>query len=316
MENLKILNLDIPKNKRIIAISDIHGEVYLFRALLEKVNFSDDDILILLGDIYLKGSYPKETLDFTVDLCKKSNVYALKGNCDFMDETEDSYQEDHKVFLDSLPHIIETDEITFVHAGLERKHLADQDVLYCLTIRNFLEIAEPFEKWAMVGHYPVANYCYEMPSYQPIINDHKKIISIDGGCVIGNDGQLNAFIIENGEFSYEFVENFQKTIVEQDIEGAKGDLNICFNDRFIEILENGEEFSLVRHIKTGKELCVPTQIIWYYDGKACATNLATNHFLSLKKGDEISIVKAFSDRVFAKSKGIGGWILKNALHER
>lgn len=312
MEKLKILNLDIPKDKRIIAISDIHGEVHLFRELLQKINFNDDDNLIILGDIYLKGSYPKETLDFTLNLCKESNVYALKGNCDFMDEAEDSYQADYKLFFDNLPHIIETDEMVFVHAGLEQKELADQDVLYCVSIRNFLEIAESFKKWVIVGHYPVVNYCYEIPVYKPIIHDEKKIISIDGGCVLSNGGQLNALIIENGEFSHEFVDDFPKMIIERDIEGTKGDLNICFRDRFIEILESGEELSLVCHVETGKKLHIPTQSIWYYEGKACVVT-ATNHFLSLKKGDEISIVEEFSDRIFAKNKEMGGWILKSSL---
>jgi Predicted phosphoesterase len=42
--------------KRILAISDIHGELELFDSLLEKVNYdADEDQLILLGDYVDRG---------------------------------------------------------------------------------------------------------------------------------------------------------------------------------------------------------------------------------------------------------------------
>ena len=37
------LKLDIPRDSRIIAISDIHGGVNLLKEILEMVQFCDDD---------------------------------------------------------------------------------------------------------------------------------------------------------------------------------------------------------------------------------------------------------------------------------
>ena len=37
-------------------ISDIHGEYELFCRLLDKIKFSDNDVLIVLGDMIDKGN--------------------------------------------------------------------------------------------------------------------------------------------------------------------------------------------------------------------------------------------------------------------
>ena len=44
----KIKELSIPNDVRVIIISDIHGELDLFKELLHKVNFKDEDYLILM----------------------------------------------------------------------------------------------------------------------------------------------------------------------------------------------------------------------------------------------------------------------------
>ncbi|MDF2558539.1 MAG: metallophosphoesterase [Bacillales bacterium] len=80
--NAKIKRLHIDENKRIIVISDIHGNLDCFKRLLEKVGFNDDDELILLGDIMEKGPKLLETLQFTMHLSKQKNVHVLTGNCD------------------------------------------------------------------------------------------------------------------------------------------------------------------------------------------------------------------------------------------
>ena len=50
--------------KRILAISDIHGELELFDSLLEKLNYdADEDQLILLGDYVDRGRNSKGVLN-------------------------------------------------------------------------------------------------------------------------------------------------------------------------------------------------------------------------------------------------------------
>lgn len=50
----RIAHISTPPGKRTIVISDIHANLPYFKALLEKINFSDDDILILNGDFLEK----------------------------------------------------------------------------------------------------------------------------------------------------------------------------------------------------------------------------------------------------------------------
>ena len=50
--------------KRVLAISDIHGELELFDSLLEKLNYdADEDQLILLGDYVDRGRDSKGVLN-------------------------------------------------------------------------------------------------------------------------------------------------------------------------------------------------------------------------------------------------------------
>jgi hypothetical protein len=76
------LNLDLDPKRRIILISDIHGNYDLFTKLLAKVNFSSEDYLFILGDIIEKGHANLKMLDYVMDMMSKGNTYALCGNCE------------------------------------------------------------------------------------------------------------------------------------------------------------------------------------------------------------------------------------------
>ncbi|QQZ07808.1 metallophosphoesterase [Heyndrickxia vini] len=79
----KIKRLSIPNKVRIIVISDIHGELDLFTKLLEKVNFCNDDYLIINGDLCEKGSNSKGVLQYVMELSNNHpNVFVNEGNCE------------------------------------------------------------------------------------------------------------------------------------------------------------------------------------------------------------------------------------------
>ena len=75
----------IEPGRRVIAVSDIHGNLPYLKGLLKKVGFSTDDVLILVGDILEKGPYSLATLRFVMELQKTHTVYPLCGNCDYID---------------------------------------------------------------------------------------------------------------------------------------------------------------------------------------------------------------------------------------
>ena len=62
-------------------MSDIHAEFDKYIAMLESINFSGDDELIILGDILDRGPEPIKLLE---DLSFRSNVFCLLGNHELM----------------------------------------------------------------------------------------------------------------------------------------------------------------------------------------------------------------------------------------
>lgn len=66
---------------RRFAISDIHGCLRSFRALLEEINFSKEDTLYLLGDYIDRGPDSKGVIDHIWKLQKEGyTVHCLRGN--------------------------------------------------------------------------------------------------------------------------------------------------------------------------------------------------------------------------------------------
>jgi serine/threonine protein phosphatase 1 len=65
----------------VYVMSDIHGEYNKYRRMLEKIRFSDDDIMYILGDVVDRGPEPAKIL---LDMMKRKNVVPLLGNHEAM----------------------------------------------------------------------------------------------------------------------------------------------------------------------------------------------------------------------------------------
>ena len=62
-------------------ISDIHGEFYLFMEMLNKIKFSDDDTLFIIGDVIDRG---KHSFDIVQYVMNSDNIEYLMGNHELM----------------------------------------------------------------------------------------------------------------------------------------------------------------------------------------------------------------------------------------
>ena len=60
-------------------VSDLHGAHAAFQNLLKKINFTEDDILYVVGDIVDYGEY---SMDLLCEISMMPNVYAVVGDHD------------------------------------------------------------------------------------------------------------------------------------------------------------------------------------------------------------------------------------------
>ena len=226
--------------RRIIAVSDVHGNLDFFRGLMDQVGLTPSDILVLVGDLLEKGPDSLALLRYVMELSRTHTVYPLCGNCDglvlrFFDTDEldgrfySAYLPIHpestirqlaeelgfsnwrdfpalraalreaypeiRAWLRGLPTILETEHLLFVHGGVpSREHMETLNRWKCMKNDNFLGQGHRFDKYVVVGHWPVTLYHPHIPSAAPLFAREQNIISIDGGCVLKLDGQLNALI--------------------------------------------------------------------------------------------------------------------------
>jgi hypothetical protein len=294
--------------ERTVCVSDIHGHLDIFQELLKEVEYTADDSLILLGDLYTKGPRPLDTLRYIMELSRSPGVHVLRGNCDGV---SGNLTPDEAAWLEALPHVLYTDEYAFVHGGLTSEDFDSLDAWACMKFDAFMEQGLSFSRWVVTGHWPVDNYCYGIASHNPIIDHKLRIAAIDGGMAIRRSAQLNALIIRDGEFSYKAVDGFPPFTAVKAQEESGGTLNITWTDRPVELTRHGEEFSAVRHISTGIELDIPTEYLFTdWEGRLCGSSGGFNYFLPVSVGETVSLVDDFSDRVFAKKDGVIGWIKK------
>lgn len=89
----KIQKVEIEKNKRIIALSDIHGMDNYLEGVLQKVHYTMDDVLVIVGDVIEKGDESLKTVRLILELKEKNpHVYMTLGNVDY-DRLELFYRE-------------------------------------------------------------------------------------------------------------------------------------------------------------------------------------------------------------------------------
>ena len=365
----KIRRLNLDKNKRLIFVSDIHGDVDTFKEGLEKINFNDNDYLFIIGDITEKGDFKKnlECFRYVMELSKKDNVYPMAGNCDevlrfilpddqkdnflyytvvrehsilndmademnyklsmdmdvrdFVNKVQEKYSDLYE-FMDSLDDvIIINNEIVLVHGGLDDLNNIPEYSLSLLKYDNFYERSSGVENITIVGHYPTRNYRHDISCCNPIFDFNKRIISIDGGNHIVKGGQINYVFIESLEtmnFSYVYYDHYPKHIMKCDCDYSVPQtlVNITYGNNEIEILSTDLDFYYIRHVKSKTCMWVHTSYVYQDEktGKYYCYD-ASNQFLSVRRGDEISVIRVAKPYSVIKKNGYIGLIETRYLED-
>lgn len=201
--------------KRTIAIGDIHGHARALESIINLISPEQNDLLVFLGDYVNRGPNSKGVLDLIIDLQRRCQVVALKGNHELMmldalqdpnlvgiwlDETTgglatlQSYGSnkdlsvipvEHRDFLERLQPFYETDTHFFIHANyLPMNQLNQQppDVAFWTSIDESYPAKHHSGKIAVVGH-------TVQRDRRIIVDDY--LICIDTGCGFG--GCLTAY---------------------------------------------------------------------------------------------------------------------------
>lgn len=350
----------LPKSRRILVVSDVHGALGYLRGLLETVRFSADDLLIINGDLLEKGPQSLETLRFVMELSRSHAVWTVMGNCDglerlFLDNVppkdfdakefiangrpgwekgllrqmadEMGYPVSMDMDIDDfrravfthcaaevdfllrLPHVIDTPDYTFVHGGLPEGDPADWNSFAVMKNDYYAAQGRKFEKWQIVGHTPCVLYREDVICANPIIDRESRIVSIDGGCVLEEDGQLNALIIPGAgsdDFTFTSWDPFPVRRVRTAQRGSERSYYVRWGDNRVRVLSRGAEFSRVRHERTGYELDVLTRLL-QGEGETVLCGDATDYVLPLEAGDEVRVVAETGRGWLVKHGGVTGW---------
>ena len=357
-----VQKLSLPPNRRIVAVSDIHGHPNLLRALLQKIGLCKQDILFIVGDIIEKGPDSLGALRLVMDLCRTHTVYPLMGNVDLWqlswlqsdDEETAGYlrgriaetarlygsclfsqmcaeaglstasvedvQAARRIvrkifapeitFLQSLPTIVSTDHALFVHGGIPTEDvdsLSGTEAHPYLKNDNFMQKGLCFDRWLVVGHWPATLYSERYPCFNPYISERQRIISIDGGCGIKYDGQLNALLFADAscrEISFAACDELPLGVALDAQPESTDSFYLRYTDCAVRVLSREGDCVLVEHITTGRRLWAPESFL-YDDDRRCAD--LTDYRLPVQPGDHLSLAKRTTRGYIVKKDGIAGW---------
>lgn len=213
-------------------------------------------------------------------------------------------------FLGALPHALETDRFVFAHAGMTPgKPLREHTSTELDRVNALMKTDRRFDRWLVVGHWPVMLYGENTVCANPIIDRERKIVSIDGGCSLKDDGQLNVLILPEAgseEFSFVAYDPFpEATALDDQAEGASS-YYIRWGDSDVMVLERGEEFSRCRHVRTGYEMDILTRYL-FTGAEVTGCNDSTDYILPVRAGDTLRIIEETSRGFLVKRDGVSGW---------
>lgn len=355
----RVIRPRIEPGRRVVAVSDIHGNLPFLKGLLDAVRFSPADVLILVGDLLEKGRDSLATLRYVMELGRTHTVYPLCGNCDHIDQTFLSgpgmdealwpvlsqFWRERSVllqmgaelglaprrqsdlpalraallehfpretgFLLSLPTILEAGNFLFVHGGVPREDdLEGLDAYECMKNDDFRGQGRSFRKWVVVGHWPVTLYDPHIQRSAPLIDHDRRIASIDGGCVLKVDGQLNALIVPDvyGEaLDWAWYDGLDQATALDPQAPSADPVNIRWSDSVVEVLEEEGDCVRVRHPSTGRTLWVPRDFVGLWPDGKTHTEDATDYLLPVAPGDRLSLVRRTQRGLLVKKDGVTGW---------
>lgn len=190
-------------------------------------------------------------------------------------------------FLEALPHILDTEHVTFVHAGLQPGPLTEQDYDYCLTAKAFGRQSHRFDKPVIVGHWPCSNYYQPIVSVAPYWNRETNVLSIDGGNNLNRWGRINYLIMHGAEPTCHGLDLYPKVRALSAQAASEDPMTLEFPRTLVEVREAGPAESRCYFPALDRELPIPSDQIYTYKGRTYCWN-RTTYRLPVRAGDVLS----------------------------
>ena len=208
-DNVKNMSENKVNYKRILVIGDIHGHYTKFKSLYSKLNVTDDDLVIFLGDYIDRGPENLLMIRWIMRESQNDNIIALRGNHEqmmidcirngdinwiFNGGNETAKEIKSKIeahpnlmsevveFAESLPlsyrRTINGKDYFFCHAGVDPKvPLGEQTSMSLLWIRDEFFKYYDGDTVIVVGHTPLLLLNPE-GSLETWCRDYQKVASI------------------------------------------------------------------------------------------------------------------------------------------
>jgi len=335
-------------DKRIIAISDIHGNIHLLDKLLKKINYCEDDILIILGDFLQRGFHNDETLNRMISWSKKDNIFILSGNhehyvCSLLEpkyierldyhlknihygclirewlSTENLSLEEIQnnlknekfealEFLRELPYALEVNNYLFIHGGIDGTY-ENSDTWSKLSFPEFMKANHMYAGYVIVGHWPLQNYDHQSLCGDIRFDHQKRIIGIDGGYGIKKCGQLNALVITD-TFESVAIDDLKPIILVEDVEVSNDwVVKLDYDDKAFEVIEYKSEFSLAKKVSTHEYFLIKNELIDVDFGDYIC------NFINGKKDTKGKLIDYYGLYALIKYDGKVGWVERKSVRE-
>ena len=220
----------------------------------------------------------------------------------------DHYQPE-LAFLDAMPHILLTPDYLFVHGGVPGEDKLDETPAWtCMKNDFFLDQGYAFRRWCVVGHTPVTLYRPEIPASHPLVEAERRIVSIDGGCGLQPDAQLNALVLPQapgGVFTWFACDSLPTARALNPQQASVRSVNVRWGHNLVEVVERGE-LCRCRHLESGREVDIPAGFL-YASPQGVRCKESTDYRLAVEPGDVLSVIWQGANRALVKRDGVTGW---------
>lgn len=182
----------------IYVFGDVHGCLREFDAMLDHLGVTEDDLVVVVGDLVRKGPDSAGVVD---RVRATDNVLTVRGNNEekFLTgekaRADAGLSEDHVAWIAAQPAAISFGDALVVHGGVDpRKALSEHTVAELQTTRS-LAVGDERPFWWECYDGPRTIFFGHTPLAAPVRREHA--VGLDTGCVYGN--QLTAYDYRTGD---------------------------------------------------------------------------------------------------------------------